>query len=328
MFQKSLLFAVVVSFVASWGCNDDLVLTAEYKDIPIVYGLLSASDSAHYLRIEKAFLDPMTSALEIAQNVDSLYYKNLVVTLNHVKSGQQFLLDEVDGNTEGYVLEEGIFANSPNVLYKIKANKIDLEVGDTYELSISRSENSDLVTASTRIVGAPFIQRPQPGVELQLLPKSSFKIFWLEEATAAFYDVNMIVHVREGDPNEPGKFNRKELKWRITSNLQDREISFDGSDFFSFLNGQLDASLNVTRFLDSIDVQVGAGGAELLEFVRIVQANTGITSSQEIPQFTNISEGLGIFSSVNQSTNTGFFLNEASRDTLMNGSITGDLNFK
>jgi hypothetical protein len=83
------------------------------------------------------------------------------------------------------------------------------------------------------------------------------------------------------------------------------------------------------RILKTIDVQVRAGGIEMYEFQRVQLANSGITSAGgDIPQYTNLSEGVGVFSSSNRTTQLGLTLHEDSRDSLILGSITKGLNFQ
>jgi hypothetical protein len=82
------------------------------------------------------------------------------------------------------------------------------------------------------------------------------------------------------------------------------------------------------RIFKGIDLQVRAGGLELYEFQRVQLANTGITSAGgDIPQYTNLSEGVGIFSSSNRHIRTDLELHEASLDSLRTGSLTKHLNF-
>jgi hypothetical protein len=76
-----------------------------------------------------------------------------------------------------------------------------------------------------------------------------------------------------------------------------------------------------------MDIQIWCAGHELEEFVKIAQANTGITSTQDIPTYTNLSEGLGIFTSRNVATHTGFKIGTVTLDSLRNGIVTKDLNF-
>ena len=112
------IFGLIVISCLITACDNELVVVDKWKDIPVVWGLLSKSDTAHYIRVEKAFLDPTTSAYDIARIPDSLYYDEAVVTLKRVNTGQVFTLERVDGDLEGYPREGGVFAEVPNYLYE------------------------------------------------------------------------------------------------------------------------------------------------------------------------------------------------------------------
>ena len=102
-----------------FSCSNEFELNAPAKEIPIVYGLLSRSDDVHYIRIEKAFIDENTSALELAQDPNALYFENVQVELVHESNGDAFLMERVDASQLGLEREDGIFATTPNILYKL-----------------------------------------------------------------------------------------------------------------------------------------------------------------------------------------------------------------
>jgi len=105
-------------------------------------------------------------------------------------------------------------------------------------------------------------------------------------------------------------------------------IEADGRDFYSFLSGALERNELITRELNSIEFELIAGGTSIQDYIRVGQANLGITSSGEIPVFTNLSEGLGIFGSTYTHYRTGINLTQISKDSLINSSITEGLNFQ
>ena len=89
--MKKLVFAAF-ALVSFFACSNEFTLTEKWKDIPVVYGFLDQKDTAHYVRVEKAFLDPLTSALTIAKNFpDSLYYKDAAVYLERGSDNKRFL---------------------------------------------------------------------------------------------------------------------------------------------------------------------------------------------------------------------------------------------
>ena len=127
--SKYLSILLIASVVLIAACDNELELVSEYENIPITYGLLNRSDTAQYIRVEKAFVDPAKSALLLAQEPDSLYYEDLVVQLVNRSLNETYTLERVDGNLEGYPRDTGIFANSPNWMYKIRTEDMRMRGG-------------------------------------------------------------------------------------------------------------------------------------------------------------------------------------------------------
>jgi hypothetical protein len=325
--MKWILGFCVLTFLFT-SCDNELVVTDEWKDIPVVWGLLNKSDTAHYIRVEKAFLDPTTSALDIARIPDSLYYETATVSLKRVNTDQVFTLQRVNGDLEGYPREGGIFAETPNYLYKIKANVINLVVGESYQFILDRGDGTPPVTAETIILPKPVLRNPNPGSLLTFKRNSLFTFMWNEMPDAGIFDIKLKFHYSERTPATGNQFFPKEFEWSVVRNLETREYKMDGVDFYNTVKSKIQADIEATRHFDSLDIIVWAGGKELATFIKITQANTGITSTQDIPEYTNLSEGVGIFSSRNVSYYTGFQLSNQSLDSLKNSSITKTLNFQ
>lgn len=317
---------VLMAFLFA-SCDNELVVTDKWKDIPVVWGFLSKSDTAHYIRVEKAFLDPTTSAYTIAQIPDSLYYPNPVVTLKRISSGQVFTLTRVNGDLEGYPRDTGDFAQSPNYLYKIKASQLNLTIGDTYEFSLKRNDFTDPVVAQTIILPKPVLRSPVPGSIVPFKSNANFTFNWNEIPDAGLFDLHVILHYSERSPETGNFYVPLQIDWVVARNLVKREITIDGAEFYNTLKANIEENINATRLFDSLDIVVWCAGKELYEFVKITNANTGITGTQDIPTFSNLSEGLGIFSSRNVARYTGFDITTQTLDSLRNGSITGHLNF-
>jgi hypothetical protein len=77
-----------------------------------------------------------------------------------------------------------------------------------------------------------------------------------------------------------------------------------------------------------VDVQIAGAGQELIDLLDIIRINAGITSSQSIPKYTNISEGLGIFSSRATALRPNLVLDGVALDSLRIGIHTKNLNFQ
>ncbi len=326
--QKNWIPAVTALLILT-SCENDLNLTAPWKDIPIIYGVLSPADTAHYIRIEKAFLDPTISALEIARIPDSLYYDEIEAVLINIGTGERLTLQEIDGANDGYPRNDGVFATSPNILYKVSAADANLLPGERYRLEVTRSDQLPVVTAETTIVGRPTINRPQSGDKLRFASNSSYRILWSEATAAAFYDVILYVNYDEYNVADPSNIESKVAGWKVSGVTTNTEFEVPGIEFYKFLSASLESSISLRRIFKGIDIQVRAGGIELYEFQRVQLANTGITSAGgDIPQYTNLSEGVGIFSSSNRFARLNLELHEDSLDSLISGSFTRHLNFQ
>ncbi len=328
------LFSLAILFSA---CDNELVVTDKWKDIPVVWGIISKSDTALYIRVEKAFLDPTTSALSIAQIPDSLYYDNAVVQLKRISSGQVYTLQRVDGASEGYPRDTfqtsnpdsmGIFASSPNYLYKIRGNEISLAIGEKYQFILTRNDHTDKVTAETIILPKPVLRVPSPGSLCSFKQNSLFTFDWNPITDAGIFDLHAIFHYNEKTPGTNNIFQPKSFDWVVARNLTEDIYKVDGVEFYNAVAAHIEEDINATRRFDSLDIVVWCAGQELGEFIKIMQANSGITATQDIPSYTNLSEGIGIFTSRNLSNYTGFGLTNATLDSLNHGSITGHLNFQ
>ncbi len=310
------------------SCDNELVVVNDWKDIPVVWGLLNKSDTAHYIRVEKAFLDPTTSALDIARIPDSLYYDDATVSLKRISNGQVFTLQRVNGDLEGYPREGGIFAETPNYLYKIKANEINLVVGEEYEINVDRGDGTPLVTAKTVILPKPVLRNPPVGSILGLRPKSNVDFIWNAIEDAGVYDLKLRFHYLERNAETGNLFVPKFFEWSIVDNFTETDFTVEGVDFFNQINANIEEDFQAARTFESIEVILWVGGIELAEFIKVTQANLGITSTQDVPSYTNLSEGVGILSSRNVSYNTGYKLTVQALDSLENSVITRHLNFQ
>jgi len=175
----TLPFLFFVFILLGFSCSNDIDLTSEWKDIPIVYGLLSKSDSVHYIRIEKSFLDDDRSALEIAQIPDSLYYPEATVQIQKINSTDDPLFyQRVDAALEGYPREDGVFATTPNYIYKMELPAgAFLEEGEEYEFVLDRGENFPIVTAQTTVISDIELTAPKTPDLDSLASESSYCFF-------------------------------------------------------------------------------------------------------------------------------------------------------
>ncbi len=316
-------------------CSEDFQLTEPYKDIPVVYGLIKRTDTAQYIRLEKAFLDENIPANQISKIADSLYYPNATIKLVQTATNTAHLLSRVDASLEGYPREAGPFATLPNYMYKIRTNVLNLKGGEELQLVIDRGDGSKQVSSKIILVSDLSYVFPDDGTrQLFFAYRSSYDFKWKNKNNTTVFDLKALVYIDEFDvvtqksatkiieipftKSQPGKIDR-------IDNISSAKVN--GSAFYIFLHDKLLVNSNVERTINKIDFILTGGGPEIQGYLSILNANTGITASQEIPRYTNLSEGFGVFSSTVSIKKT-ITLEPPTLDSLQANSLTRDLNFK
>ncbi len=350
MRMKKLLLLIPAAALLWAACSNDFDVTAPWKEIPVVYAIISPKDTAYYVRVEKAFLDPEKSAAEIAQIPDSLYYPPSAITvyLERKSNGQRYQMTRVDGNLEGYVREAGFFANQPNWLYKFKPADAtqQLQEGETCRLVIVRADGKPDITAETTLPGTFRFQKPNQQSIPPLIafgPNSPTTFEWRCDENGVYFNLDMLIQYREQTPS--GQFlARKTLRWPVFKN-QKRNTSgsggafgFSGSakisanQFYQFLTDSIQPASESCggcyRFFEGIDLLLEGGGKEIENYLITANANEGLTGAEVLPSYTNISEGFGIFTGKNQHLLTGCRVSTQTVDSMATHPTVGLLNFK
>lgn len=336
-----LLPAFAAIFLAS--CSNEIDVAAPWKSIPVLYAVLSPQDTAHYIRVEKAFIDPTVSALEIARRPDSLYYppNEVNVYLQRVADGQRALLNRVDGALEGYPRDGGIFAEQPNWLYKAPGNVFGagLEAGKTYRILLERTDGQEMANAQTTLPAKFRFRTPdESNAKLTFFPNVPTTLQWLGDANAYFYNVYFVIRYTEQDATTGANLGTYQLLWKAVSNQkrEDRIISglyvgeyrLPGRDFYRFLADNIPAVPNRARFLLTMTMIIEGGGVELKDYFDTLDANSGLTGAEYIPIYSNVQNGLGMVISKNTSTLSNVLITPQTIDSLRISPITQTLNFQ
>lgn len=338
--MNKLLFLLPVAVLMTQSCSNDFEVAAPWKEIPAVFAVLSPKDTAHYIRVEKAFLDPETNALQIAQIADSLYYpENAIdVYLERASTGQRYQLSRVDGNLEGYVRQGGVFATQPNWLYKTKAT---LQEGETYRFIMIRADGNPDVTAETTLPATFAFQSPNPA---QLPPKIGFirnaptTITWRTDVNGVYFKISMQIRYREETPGG-ALIGRDTLYWtpvtnvergnnQVANGLYKGEAKISSEAFYNFLVENIPAASDRFRYFDGIDITIEGGGKEIKAYQETAAANSGLTGAEVIPSYTNLSEGFGLFTGKNRAVLNKIQVSVETINAMNEQSPTQDLNFQ
>lgn len=339
MIKRFSFIAVIISaFIMINSCKNDFDILAPYKDTTIVYGLLNPSDSVQYIRIHKAYLGE-GNAYQFAGIADSFYYGDVLnVKLerwvnNTLKGTIDFVRD-----SSTIVKDPGTFANYPNILYKSVGsdsiyNNYNTNTGEhsIYKLYIENKQTGRLITSQTPVVSKIFIGSPVGSIPINFV-EDPFVIKWLPAYFGKIYEVVVRFHYSEQSKSDPTQVAVKYVDWNlgqkifnggnITSPMQ---IDIGKDDFFVFLASQIPVNPDLKRLAGKVDFIFTAGADDFYTYYKINAFPTGL--SQNIPDYTNITGGLGIFSSRYIQVLKDRDLDNNTLSELVNGVYTKDLNF-
>ncbi|MFK7903905.1 MAG: DUF4249 family protein [Chitinophagales bacterium] len=343
--MKKLFIPLILTLILGMtACSTDFDVTSDWKEITVVYGLLNPQDPVQYIRIQKAFLSENTSAIELAQVGDSLFHETggeaLSASLEEYRkasNGSDVLnrtiaLEKVNAADDGISKEEGVFATDPYFLYKTSAN---MDENKTYRLVIN-TPDGNVVSSTTSMVKNFNVSRPSSDIGVSFL--ADYNLFWLPAENAAIYDVDVYFNYKETrNVNGTNVVEQKRIKWDALNSGKADDLASTGNSikvelksdrFLDFLVNNIEEDPNVIeREVGLLDFTIWAGSEDFLTFNEVAIAQFGITSSQAQPTYSNIENGLGLFTSrYKKEINDVFFLG-TTIDLIACGDVTKHLQF-
>lgn len=332
-----LLFLIFCS-----SCEDDIDITAPYKDIAVVYGLLDRNDTTHYIRIQKCFLVD-DNAYGFAANADSNYYPTslLAYILEYNSSGSKIDSIYLTRTINEFPMDTGLFDENNNILYK--GTKV-LNAANTYRLVIIKP-NGDTVSASTKLC-SNIIMPPPPmfvNFETNSGPNEPEQVYtWASDPNAFFYQLSMYFNYEEwiGDDSlnpVPQKVARNFAFFKPSPDMEcfSNTICFKvtKSQFYSILLWNIPADPVGTptsqirhRRSVSVDVKISVGAPDLYYYIRFNEPNLGYV--QKTSTYTNLNNGIGIFSARTTAAYLNIPIYQATEDSIIYGQKTHHLNFQ
>ena len=298
--KKIYLFISVLAmlFIA---CETDFDVNSQWEETTVVYGLLDASDenTLQKIKISKAFLGEM-DAYEMAQYADSINFDIDELDVMIYKWGFSEIEDSVSLNAVPTARDGDIF-NDTIVVYEFVNENLFLQKGYEYELVVKNNKSGNLVSSRTEIVtGFDFdniFTTKSKSFQFGLYTNNDFSsstITWDDSNdNGKIYQLDLIFHYTE---IMDGVYTEDSLIYSLPL-IDDTEskMKIEGNSFFNFLALNLDKNQSVIRYFNELDMIMTVGSEDLETYINVNKPITGIV--QERPQFTNINNGIGLFSS-------------------------------
>ena len=363
MIRKTLLFLSSIALFTS--CDNDLQIIADWKDVPVVYGILNAEDTVHYVKLNKAFLG-QGDVMMMAQEFDSLNYSDEDVGLRLLEMkessipNQDFIINKVIElePTDEFVKPEGVFSSPKQTIYKT-SEEINYEDEDEnqlfYTAEVYRKSNDTLIayTESPIVILKPVnITKPNSFSPLTITPNGYVpKVEWKSVAGGDLYELSMIFNYMEF-PVSGGdtilKSDTLNFPTRLSNDSgggQNMSYSLEFYQFLNFISSAIteapdyDPSLRrlvvgmeaaqvVSGFAIShacLDFTLYAAGEDLSTYLVLNQNTNSLVLDR--PEYSNIENGIGILSSRTYDIVESVKITNSSNDEISTNEITEHLNF-
>lgn len=327
--MKKLLGLSALVFLLSM-CSTEIDLLDDYKETMVVYGLIDQAQTVQYVRIQKAFLGPQNAYI-MAQEFDSINYQNeLDVRIERYSNGEFDGFRLLDKDT-AYDRDTGIFYAPMYVIFSLTDNTGWINDNYTYRIVVNNTRTGLIARSETRPLVPTTISYPIVSTFAFQSPAANYQptIKWTPVENAMLYESVMLFHYREVDINSNTTMHTTvpmAVGSVVDPNASPVEMKFGEDNFYRFVAAQLESDDNVTeRIADSVTFIVYACGPEMYDYMQINGPSSGL--SQEKPMYTNIENGMGLWSSRTSFRKT-YVISPMSVDSLSRGQFTCDLKFR
>ena len=295
---KNLLFLILPIL---FSCETDFDVNANWKDVTIVYGLIDPNNDDQLIKINKAYLG-QGDAIQMASISDSTNYdpSNLIVKIHRVRE-QVFntydTLSTVVLTDTVLDKDDGLFSTDDNIIYTFKKPSSFYNTNSIYVLEILNLSSGQKVTSETEIINSFSFESLNPSFEWglyngELADSLRFRtknIEWQNSNNGVIYQLDILINYLES-----GIVNS--LSWSqpiVEYSSGNMSLKIKGDQFFQFLENNLDN--NTTKQFLNLDLVMTIGAQDLKTYIDVNQPFSGIV--QERPVFSNIHNGVGLFSS-------------------------------
>jgi len=308
---KILYFFFLVCSILS--CSKEIDLLDDYKDIPIIYGVIDAEDSISYIRIQKAYLSD-GNIYESAQIADSnLYSYKLDVKIQ--SGNQSIIFDTITIDNK----DSGLFFTPRTQMYYAVTKDL-LNINQTIELEVSNPVTGNVATSSAVLPDASGIVFTHPVYFISF--ESDTRVDFKTLEGIRIYQLCMRFHYMEMLPNDSSTCVYKYTDWMF--NFQKSRTLYGGemisfpvksASFYANLMNTIPPADELERYHGMIELIVYTSEESLYSYYESELPSNSVVMHKV--QFTNIDNGFGVFAGMS-SDNRFLRINNQSKTRIRN----------
>lgn len=313
------------------SCNNELELLAEYEEKIVCFAVLNPEDTVHYVRVSKVFLGE-GSALQFAQIQDSIQLRpeNMEVKIARIQNNveTQFWVLQPDTSIPR---EEGIFLYPGQVIYRAAFPL--LTDGSTYKLTVTDLITGYVTTSETTVVRDVVHTSPTGFQFLNFENEGTIGFYFNSSLYGSRYQLKLRFWYDEQFIYDTTQVSFRYVDWHLgetdSYSTQGNEaliVSVVRRNFLNMLANNIEENPLVRRVSRRVDLYYTSAHDDLVTYIKVQQAaNAG--SAQELPEYTNMENGLGLFTTRNLTVYTNYHLDQDTQYALATEDILNDLNF-
>ena len=311
--MKKMYFFLLVILIIFFGCESDFEVHANWKEVTVVYGLLDQSHSQQYIKINKAFLGE-GNALQMATIADSVNYnpEDLVVRIFKVKDVTSSTIDTISSilldTTTSIIKDDGLFSTDKNIIYVTSIEDSSFFREDKeYILSIQNDRTGKEVWAETNLIHGLNLDIPSnkpigfynPITNPPVFPlqKATTTVNWYHSTNGKMYQIIARIYYTNFSQTDTIlnyiDWIQPTIVYEGSNNMN---YTFEGESFVNTLAKKISNSNKnlIARRLSHTELLFTVGSEDLQIYMSVNKPFEGIV--QERPVFTNINNGIGLFS--------------------------------
>ena len=317
--KNTLLIGIIFLLI---GCESDFDLIHDGDPIPIVYCLLNPGEETQTIRMSKSFVSDKGQGLP--DSAELIYYQSKVNLAIELMDGDQ-AIDHTEFNAVAVQKEPGRFSDEYHIVYQ---TTMKVAGNSTYRLIIYIAGENKLIYAYTKTPGDFSLVDPAyPKLrQIHLMPDHNPVFHWTQAENASIYQLCLQLNYYEIDSLETNlKSEVVSLNTLIKTENPGNYYTYDinSTQFYIALGNSIEEDISLLRSFHSLDAFVVAGGEELAIHYQTQHEGDPF----RIMDFTNIQNGIGVFSSISYSYTRGFKVTKQTIDSLAYGQFTKQLNF-
>ncbi len=296
--MTKIFFSIITLALFSLSaCKEEISLSTEYKETPVIYGLLDQSESIHMIKINRGFVGP-GNAFQFAQIPDSNYFENVSAKVeelvNNVPVRTWTLKDTLieTKSTDGL-----FFGPQQKVYYFETAPSAPLVENAIYRLTVDIEEGKLQVVGETKLVSgfASTNAFSSQNSQLKLAgDPGEYKgaTVFCAGGTAVFGSITIEIDIAEFRGNDTTIIR---IPWKIgetTTASGSLSVTGQGEAFYNVVKQGLTNDNTITkRNFIGFNAKYIGGANEFYNYILVNKPSSSLTQTKPIYTNLSVSEG-------------------------------------